>query len=703
MSADAQTTSTNYGNRKCIKCFKYLIKIPGTRKLIETEEEAQVVANRIDKCVDVGDILCNKCRKNFNFNIKRQRLVEVSSQQPISTQEFSESLSLTSLSQSSGSVIEYKLSDDVTDDYVDLPFPRTLISHMYCCICRSKTNLKNVPFEARMQSFTVARIYIPKNNVCCKTHLIKKRFYNECLHQLCIQSSTSSIPVDELSKYLECLSVRCDSTLLNKIGSHSISEKDLKVFTGLSWENINFLTEIMVSMKNSECRTIEQALIIFLLKLRTGNSNQVICSMLGLEREQMVSDFCASVLKSFSVDILPTRFGISSISREDLIKNETSDIANKVYNLNNKLALIFDGTYVRHEKSTNNAYQRKSYSSHKKLPLCKPFTICTTNGYIVDIPGPFYATQNDATIMEILLSDPDGLIKIFKKNDIAFVDRGFRDVKTHMEAMGYEVHMPALKGKRSQLSTEESNSSRLVTKLRWVVEAVHGIIGKKYKLLHHQLDNKLLPSVRLFCQIVCFLNNTFGKRLGSDKGISDIIVERLLHPQYAINTLAQEVEDGRWGRRKSMFSELSSTDVLDFPEISEEELKIFFTGSYQLAQAISYLGEIIEDNCIKLQYLKINEKIIKIHVRSRHINKKTYKCYIEYEPNYNSIEGILRYVCDCANGLRTIGCCSHVASIIYYLSHARYLAKIVRPAEILTNIFTSEDIDPVIEEDSDDD
>lgn len=73
------------------------------------------------------------------------------------------------------------------------------------------------------------------------------------------------------------------------------------------------------------------------------------------------------------------------------------------------------------------------------------------------------------------------------------------------------------------------------------MKAVHGIIGKKYKLLHHQLDNKLLPSVWLFCQIVCFLNNTFGKCLGSDKGISDIIVERLLHPQYAINTLAQEV------------------------------------------------------------------------------------------------------------------------------------------------------------------
>ena len=153
---------------------------------------------------------------------------------------------------------------------------------MYLLHLSFKTYLKNVPFEARIQCFTVVRIYIHKNNVCCKTHLIKNRFYNECLHQVCIQSTSSSIAVNELLKYLESLFVRCDSTLLSKIGSHSISEKDLKVFTDLSWENINFLTQMMVSMRNSECRTIEQALITFLFKLRTGNSNRVICSVLDL-------------------------------------------------------------------------------------------------------------------------------------------------------------------------------------------------------------------------------------------------------------------------------------------------------------------------------------------------------------------------------------------------------------------------------------
>lgn len=61
--------------------------------------------------------------------------------------------------------------------------------------------------------------------------------------------------------------------------------------------------------------------------------------------------------------------------------------------LNDELILICDETYARYEKRSNNEYQRKSYSPQKKVLLCKPFTICTTDGYIVDMLGPYYAKQ----------------------------------------------------------------------------------------------------------------------------------------------------------------------------------------------------------------------------------------------------------------------------------------------------------------------
>lgn len=110
-----------------------------------------------------------------------------------------------------------------------------------------------------------------------------------------------------------------------------------------------------------------------------------------------------------------------------------------------------------------------------------------------------------------------------------------------------------------------------------------------------------------------------------------------------------------------------------------------------------------EDNNIDLQYLKLKPTIRKFEVRSRHIKRKTYKCFLEYKPDAIGPLGIVRYCCDCANGLRTFDCCSHVAAIIYYLSHGRYKAKIIRPAEFLNATFRHDDIEPVINSYSDED
>jgi len=105
-------------------------------------------------------------------------------------------------------------------------------------------------------------------------------------------------------------------------------------------------------------------------------------------------------------------------------------MAKKLFNVNDNLFLICDGTYARHQKSTNNEYQRKSFSGQKKVPLCRPFTLCTT-GYIVDMLGPYLANQNDAEILKNVIEDPNSLRKFLKEGDIFVLDRG--DVKDILE------------------------------------------------------------------------------------------------------------------------------------------------------------------------------------------------------------------------------------------------------------------------------
>lgn len=457
-------------------------------------------------------------------------------------------------------------------------------------------------------------------------------------------------------------------------------------------------------MRNSDNRNVTQAVVAFLCKLRTGKSDKIVSAILGVEDEKMISEFIHSVLQCFKRDVLPKHFGLHSTSREYLIKNHTAAAAQKLHTLSNRLAIICDASYIRHQKSANNTYQRKSYSGQKKTSLCKPFTITTTDGYIIDVPGPFLATKNDAQILDYLLSVENGLSTILKEGDIFILDRGFRDIVSTLKEKGFVVLMPALKGKRNQLTAKESNESRLVTKLRWVIEAVHGIIGQKYKLLHHQLHNSLLPDAGLYCRIACFLQNRFGKRLNSDKGLLDEIISRMNATKNDVNTLAVEVENNNWNRKVTPFQLLSSEELLDFPEMSLDELKVFFTGSYQLSQSVSYLAEIIDENgSFPASTLKIKPEIVRFEVRSRHINSKTYKCYLHYNPNSSEMDGIKRYCCNCANGNRTIGCCSHIAAVIYYLSYGRYLSKIIRPAEVLTKLFHFEEVQPVIEEDSDED
>ena len=57
-------------------------------------------------------------------------------------------------------------------------------------------------------------------------------------------------------------------------------------------------------------------------------------------------------------------------------------------------------------------HQRQSYSGQKNIFLCKQFTICMTDGYIVEMLGPYLANQNDAEILKSVIEDPNGSRKL---------------------------------------------------------------------------------------------------------------------------------------------------------------------------------------------------------------------------------------------------------------------------------------------------
>lgn len=182
--------------------------------------------------------------------------------------------------------------------------------------------------------------------------------------------------------------------------------------------------------------------------------------------------------------------------------------------------------------------------------------------------------------MKEIIDSLDGICNLLEPSDVFVVDRGFRNVQVHLEDKSYQVLMPASKGKRNRLTITESNISRYVTKIRWVVEAVHGMLKQKYHLLHRKFDNKMLPRVGSFYRIASFFYNQYNKRLSSDAEYFDEIVEMMESRNNTDNTLAEEVDKNVWRRKKLPFETISFCDLMDFPEMTEKDLKLLFTESY---------------------------------------------------------------------------------------------------------------------------
>ena len=86
--------------------------------------------------------------------------------------------------------------------------------------------------------------------------------------------------------------------------------------------------------------------------------------------------------------------------------------------------------------------------------------------------------------------------------------------------------MPALRSSEKQLTTKQANESRVVTKIRWVVECIHGIVKQKLKILN-DFRNVNLHKVKPFFRIAGSLHNMYGKKLLCDFGKEDEVAKAI--------------------------------------------------------------------------------------------------------------------------------------------------------------------------------
>lgn len=86
----------------------------------------------------------------------------------------------------------------------------------------------------------------------------------------------------------------------------------------------------------------------------------------------------------------------------------------------------------------------------------------------------------------------------------------------------------------------------------------------------------------------------------------------------------------------------------------------------QMISLIFFFADLIRENNI------LQPVVVFTRMASRFQSKKKYDSYILADAGKNGPSAIIGYCCECKHGLRTVGCCSHIATTILYLCYARH-------------------------------
>jgi hypothetical protein len=121
------------------------------------------------------------------------------------------------------------------------------------------------------------------------------------------------------------------------------------------------------------------ALAVFLAKLCLGLSNSVLACLFQIKCMRTVSRICHQIRTALIKDFVPKHLGFQHMDRNTVLGQHQSVIATDLLTDSpNQVVLIADGTYIYCEKSSNNEFQRRTYSSHKHRHLVKPMIITTS-------------------------------------------------------------------------------------------------------------------------------------------------------------------------------------------------------------------------------------------------------------------------------------------------------------------------------------
>lgn len=177
------------------------------------------------------------------------------------------------------------------------------------------------------------------------------------------------------------------------------------------------------------------------------------------------------------------------------------------------------------------------------------------------------------------------------------LDRGFRDCIDVMEKFGIEVAMPSfLHGKR-QFDVSDANHSRLVTKVRWIVESVNGRL-KQFKFFNQTVQNCLIPHLKDYLLITCAILNYFKEPLAKSKLEDNELATSMLALVDKRNEVQNMIIENNLLSR-TFWKKIKSSTYIDFPILTEEQLRSITFGKNSTCSCLPPNRIFLFQGCIK--------------------------------------------------------------------------------------------------------
>lgn len=383
--------------------------------------------------------------------------------------------------------------------------------------------------------------------------------------------------------------------------------------------------------------------------MHQGLSDEFLAVMFQYPTRQSVSLAIATVRQSLMQRFVPSNLGFNAITREKYIERHVTEFSNILHNPEPhipRVISIIDGTYSYIPKSTNFRALRQSFCRHKGRHLVKPALIVAPDGYILEVQGPYFSDSrnNDAAMLRNEFdNDMERMHAWFQEEDILLLDRGYRDAKELLNQLGITWKMPALLERyQRQLSTEQANDSRLITKVRWAVEARNGHIKSIFNFLDKRIQIQHVPNLGDFYKIAAAFINRYHPLLqmeGADAALAHQFLAKAQEPN--IVQALVEVENLHT-RNAERWVSLSANQLNDFPILDLDYLKDITTGTYQLGLAPSYIQDKLQrdgdnDDEFQLDMLRDEDRIpipglMRVRVYLRHRGLTKYQLWISYKP-----------------------------------------------------------------------